>query len=230
MPQEPSPFPWWLWGLALLWAGVLVTWQRGALPRDWQRGLGLVLAVYTALLAVTAASGQSWTPARSWFWLAGGITVTAGLTLVLAESQGLRRSALWVAACGLSVLLVQLRADLAAAVLLLVGGVTAWRMGPAEARQPFGIPASDAWLTALGAMFLLVAWIGGVRHAVLVELHRPEYSRWVTALPAREQILRWMPERSHNRPVLEILLLAVVVAACAWRLQRTATTARESLP
>jgi len=201
MPTAPPPFPWWLWLIAVLWACSIVLWQRGVLPRDWQRGLGVVIVAYTALLVGAATAGMTWSVARGVFWLAGALAVGSSLLFVRETTILGRRLAVWGASCGVAGMLVQLGAELPAGLVLIIGAILVVRMRLIGTDAPTAILHRDAWLIAMTAALVVVAWIGSIRYAITVELERPRPSQHISALPKRDQIQRWLnPEPADDNP------------------------------
>lgn len=208
MPFAPQPFPWWLWLLAALWAGTLLLWQRGILPRDWRWGLGVVVAVYTALLTATVmVEPGSWTLARGLFWVSAACAIGGGLLLARCASIASEPIGLGIVCLGTAGVLASLHAFDLAGLTLLGGALVAGRIvvkvpGPDEPRvndstagvdaPDFSIANRDAWLIGMTAVLVLTAWTGSVRYALDVESQRPGPSRWFTALPSRDRLKTWL--------------------------------------
>jgi hypothetical protein len=229
MQLPPTPFPWWLWLLAMLWAGTLVLWQRAVLPREWQRWLGVVATVYTVLLCGAATAGWPWTFSRVMFWLAGGLAVGSALLLLRQTAVAGRRFAVWGLCCGVAGMLVQLGAELAAGLLLIVGGIFVMRLRPFDSTSPTSILHRDAWLIGVMTSLIVVAWMGSVRFAITVESQRPGPSQRFTALPSRDHLRRWLVtepghdsarSRETDQPVrwdwlaLTGTLICIAIVAC----------------
>jgi hypothetical protein len=236
MPWSSVPFPWWLWILTVLWAVAVFIWQRGLLPKDWQRGWGVVVVVYTALLVLVSAEGMTgWSLSRLMFWLAGGLALSGAFVLIVPHQAGGPRLGTWLASCGAAGMLVQLGAELVAGVVLALGGWLTWREASAASSsssggnpREAGLPPNDAWLIPVTVTVALVAWLGGVRHAVLVESQRRAPRPWETAIPATETVQQWVADgtgtlrasRSFTEAISwgEALALSAVLVWATYRL------------
>jgi hypothetical protein len=209
-----------LWVLAAFWSASVVIWQRRVLPRDWQPLLTIVVALYTVLLVTVCNAGHAWTLGRCVFWLAGGVALVGALMLFQAETPLRQRVALWLTACGVAGLLVQIGSEVAAGGLLASASLVVWRWRGDDESRFRTILQQDGWLLAALMAVMLTAWLGGVRYAVNVELHRSGPSHWATALPNREQGRRWLalpkphPATTwppHSTPIALVIGLALLL-------------------
>lgn len=214
---HPTPFPWWLWVLAGLWAGGLV--WRATRPQAG-RWLDVLIAVYTALLAymaATATTGAMSAPGwmRLGWWLAGATAVLGAMLCATGSTPRLRNLG-WIAATiGAAITAACLQA-VELAVLCAVVGVVGW-LRPAEAVEeenhrgdstPSARPP-EAWLIVAAATVVCVAWLGTVEFAFRTEIPRAGVSPRFTALPPTDAVAK--PRGGRSVSVSELALAAVLV-------------------
>uniref|UniRef100_A0A7C2JYB5 Uncharacterized protein n=1 Tax=Schlesneria paludicola TaxID=360056 RepID=A0A7C2JYB5_9PLAN len=208
MTGSGTPFPWWLWILAGLWAGGVVLrglWTGG---REGRWFLDVLVGVYTALLMYMAAQatvspGDAVGLARVLTWNCGGLAIGGGLLCLLGTTPKWQTGG-WIAATlGLAGLSLGLQAPVLAALCVVAAIVGATRRGdlPAEHHQR----ARDPWLVVVLGTMVCVAWLGAVQFAARVESQRESVSQRYTVLPAVKS--------DHEGPPATWSMTALLLAA-----------------
>ncbi len=199
-----AAFPWWLWLLSGLWTAAIVITASLPARSDARRVMGLMVWVYTGLLAYIAArSAMSGLPAAEDLDLrmigalfAGGVALVGGLIGLLATNACRSRRGVSLAVAGLSGVAAAWSAWELMVLLLAAAGLAAI--------DPVGHPPKgdgrrpDRWAIAAAACLATVLWLGVASFALRVEADRAAPSRWATALPSPALVARQLKRASSD--------------------------------
>jgi hypothetical protein len=222
MSGSLTPFPWWLWILAGLWAGCIVLRGVWSGSREGRRFLDVLVGVYTILLAymvATATTADTDRVSRMIAWTCGALALGGGLVCLLATTHRWRTGGWLAATLGVAGLSLTLAAPELAALCAAAGVIGA-------VRQPLGHEPTaendpvlrDPWLVAVFGAVVCAAWLGAIQYALRMETQRGGLSRRETVLPAATVI---EDESTARRwPITGMLLAGVILAL----------TVRESRP
>lgn len=199
-----AAFPWWLWLLSGLWTGAVVV--TASLPprSEARRVMGLMVWVYTGLLAYIAArsalpgarAAEGLDLRTIAALLAGGVALAGGLIGLLATDEPWSRRGTSLAVAGLAGVAAAWSAWELMVLLLAAAGLASIDpiVNPSKrtARTP------DRWAIAVAGCLATVLWLGVASFALRVEADRTAPSRWATALPSPALVARQLKSASSN--------------------------------
>lgn len=234
-----SLWPWWLWTLSALWIGALLFWQPSGTVGRERWGWGAFALVYAILILFggrIAPASPTETARDSWLlWLGMLMFLIGSVASVGLRTPWWQQIACAVTTLGAGVSLAVLQAPEAALACGVIGMMMARKSAVVAVFDPQGaLPRQNHWLAGGAAVVTLVAIIGLVRYALIVESSRIGPSRWQTVFPTPAQVAKYASDSEKDRNPLPVPLelwglvaLAALAAFSRTGAQKNEGTSRE---